>query len=172
MTGVLLVDGYNIINHWQQLLDLSAENLDDARQKLVEILTSYTGFKGQRLVVVFDAHSVWGGREKWEQIAPHVHIVFTKQGETADTVIERLAYEMQGHAKVWVATSDKEEQYYVLGKGAVRLSARELEVDVKLTHKEMSEGFAHKPTLRNRNVIADKLSPHVKRQLEAWRRRK
>lgn len=169
MADILIVDGYNIINAWSELDQLKRGSLDDARQKLVDILSSYASFKGWVLIVVFDAHST-KGKQRWLEVAANIQVVFTAKGETADSVIERLAYEMQGQHRVWVATSDRDEQYFVLGAGANRMSARELLLDVKQTATKMNREFSSLPSLQKKNALGEQLDPSVAKKLEDLRR--
>ena len=127
----LLVDGYNIIFAWDELNALSKESLDAARKKLADILCNYQGFKKCVVILVFDAYRVPGSPGSIEQYH-NIHIVYTKEAETADMFIE--------HGKdrrVRVATSDGMEQIIILGHGALRVSARMFHEEVKEVEKEI-----------------------------------
>ena len=129
----LLVDGYNIIHAWDELRKLGREDLDSARERLVGRLRNYQGWKKCKVIVVFDAYKVKGNPGSIER-AGDVSIVYTKEAETADMYIEKTTYalskERRDH-RVRVATSDGMEQMIILGHGAVRMSAAELEFEVK-----------------------------------------
>ena len=132
----LLVDGYNIIFAWPELNELSKDNLDSARRKLMDILCNYQGYKGCNLILVFDAYKVkWnpGSVEKYHNI----YVVYTKEAETADQYIEKTVHDMhqtppnKGRYRVTVATSDALEQMIVWGNGAQRISALGFKADVE-----------------------------------------
>ncbi|MDO4438116.1 MAG: TetM/TetW/TetO/TetS family tetracycline resistance ribosomal protection protein [Eubacteriales bacterium] len=134
----LLVDGYNIIFAWDELRELSKINIDAARTKLMDILSNYQGFKGMELILVFDAYRVHGN--KGEIFKYHnIHVVYTKEAETADQYIEKTVHDMDKQHNVTVATSDRLEQIIVFGNGAARMSARELYEDVCVVEKDIDE---------------------------------
>lgn len=127
---IVLVDGYNIIYAWENLARLANRSLYDARDELVRILANYAGYRKIDLIVVFDAYLVRGGVGSCEQVGP-IHVVYTKEKETADAYIEKASVELSKEYYVRVATSDAIEQMIVLGAGAYRVSANEFlrEVD-------------------------------------------
>ena len=134
----LLVDGYNIIFSWKELNDLSKENLEAARTKLMDILCNYQGFKGCELILVFDAYKVKGNPGEVSKYH-NINVVYTKEAETADMYIEKVTHEIGKKHNVTVATSDGLEQMIVIGSGAYRMSAREFEQEIKKTEREIGE---------------------------------
>ena len=132
----LLVDGYNIIFAWDFLKELSEVNLEAARGKLMDILCNYQGFTGFTLIVVFDAYKVKGNQG--EVFKYHnIHVVYTKEAETADQYIEKTTHELGHKHRVIVATSDSLEQVIVMGQGARRLSAADFLEEVERAEKEI-----------------------------------
>ena len=132
----LLVDGYNILFAWDELKDLSRTSLDTARHVLMNLLCNYQGYRGCTLILVFDAYKVpqgLGSVEKYHNI----HIVYTRQAETADQYIERLSFELRGRRRVRVATSDNLEQLIILGHGAERISAQRFHDEVYAAQAEI-----------------------------------
>ena len=121
-----------------KLKAIAAENLDAARAALSRILSNYQGMRGCRVILVFDAYRVKGGVQGSDREAG-VEIVYTKEGETADTYIERLSYELGKTSRVKVATGDGMEQLVVLGHGAQRLSARELQWEVERVDRQIAD---------------------------------
>lgn len=121
---ILLVDGYNIIFAWDELKALSRENLESARQQLMDILCNYSGVTGKDVILVFDAYRVQGNAGSVEKYL-NIFVVYTKEAQTADAFIEKTTYEAKGAARIRVATSDGPEQAIVLGNRALRVSARE-----------------------------------------------
>ena len=126
----LLVDGYNIIFAWDELKTIAEENLDAARKQLCDILSNYRGFRKCRVIAVFDAYKVKGGQGSVEKYHG-IHVVYTKEAETADAYIERATYEIGKHHRVRVATSDGPEQLIILGHGALRISASAFRQEVE-----------------------------------------
>ncbi len=135
----LLVDGYNIIHAWDGLRAIARQDLDGARARLIDRLRNYQGWKKCRVIVVFDAYKVKGSPGSVER-AGDVYVVYTKEAETADMYIEKTTYalarERREH-RVRVATSDGLEQMIILGHGAVRMSAAELEFEVAQAEAEI-----------------------------------
>lgn len=125
----LLVDGYNVIFAWEDLQKVAQDNLDTARQLLINMLVNYQGIKKCRLILVFDAYRVKGGKGSVEQIGG-ISVVYTKEAETADMYIERVTHEIGPRKKVRVATSDGLIQMIILGHGALRVPARAFRVEV------------------------------------------
>ena len=132
----LLVDGYNIIFAWDELNALSKESLDAARHKLMDILCNYQGFQKCVLILVFDAYRVPGSPGSMEQYH-NIHVVYTKEAETADMFIERVTHEIGRNRRVRVATSDGMEQIIILGHGALRVSARMFHEEVQNVEKQI-----------------------------------
>ena len=132
----LLVDGYNILFAWDELKEISRTSLDTARHVLMNLLCNYQGYRGCTLILVFDAYKVpqgLGSVEKYHNI----HIVYTRQAETADQYIERLSFELRGRRRVRVATSDNLEQLIILGHGAERISAQRFHDEVYAAQAEI-----------------------------------
>ena len=134
----LLVDGYNIIFAWEELNALSKQSLDAARKKLADILCNYQGFKKCVVILVFDAYRVPGSPGSIEQYH-NIHVVYTKEAETADMFIEHVTHEIGKDRRVRVATSDGMEQIIILGHGALRVSARMFHEEVQQVEKEIKQ---------------------------------
>ncbi len=134
----LLVDGYNIIFAWDELKALAAESLAAARQSLADILSNYQGYRKCGVILVFDAYKVKGNPGSVEKYK-NIHIVYTKEAETADAYIEKATYEMRKQYRVRVATSDGMEQLIILGHGASRIPANVFLQEVQQAHTEIGE---------------------------------
>lgn len=132
----LLVDGYNIIFSWDELNEMSKTNLAAARQKLMDVLCNYQGFKKCTVILVFDAYKVEGFQGEVQKYH-NIHVVYTKEAETADQYIEKTVHQISKKYKVTVATSDATEQVIIWGAGAMRLSAQGLLQEVQETNKEI-----------------------------------
>lgn len=139
----LLVDGYNIIFAWEELSELAKENMDAARNKLMDILCNYQGFKQCVLILVFDAYKVKGGVGQVMDYH-NIHVVYTKEAETADEYIEKVTHEMASKHQVTVATSDALEQLIIMGQGATRLSAKDLKEEIIRTWDQIQSDYLNK----------------------------
>lgn len=150
----LLVDGYNIIYAWEDLKELADVNIDAARGKLMDLLCNYQGIKKSELIVVFDAYRVKG--HDTEVMDYHnIHVVYTKEAETADQYIEKFAHEHGRKYDVTVATSDGLEQIIIRGQGCRLLSARELKKDMEEAQKQLREEYLDKQENQRRYLLDD-----------------
>ena len=145
----LFIDGYNIINHWQYYKDVS-RNIENSRNKLIELLVEYQAYRGIKVVVVFDAHLVKGSLEKKETIVG-VEVVYTKEHETADSYIEKQLDKIGRYEKVQVATSDGAIQQIVLARGGTRISAQEMLLELENTKKDIRTR-TDKPRQKGTNI--------------------
>ena len=134
----LLVDGYNIIFAWPELKALADADVRAAQTKLMDILSNYQGYKKCTLILVFDAYKVEGHQE--EVLTYHnIHVVYTKEAETADQYIEKTVHKIGRQHQVTVATSDGLEQIIIMGQGASRISARGLKEEIEETRKQLRQ---------------------------------
>ena len=133
----LLVDGYNIIFAWPELQAVARDNLDAARKLLLDVLANYRAFRGDEIILVFDAYKVKGNPGSLEQVNG-VYVAYTKEAQTADAYIERATYDLAKEHRVRVATSDGPEQLIILGHGALRLSALQLRQEIEQARGQIS----------------------------------
>ena len=136
----LLVDGYNIIFAWEELRNLAAVNIDSARDRLMDICCNYQGYAGCTLILVYDAYKVKGNPGSVQQYH-NIHVVYTKEAETADQYIEKTVHKIGRKARVTVATSDALEQMIIWGEGATRLSAAGFLETVREAEKRLREVY-------------------------------
>ncbi len=167
----LLVDGYNIIFAWDSLKELARTNLDSARGKLMDILSNFQGYRKMHLILVFDAYKVKGN--PGSAVRYHnIDVVYTKEAETADQYIEKVTHEIGRRHHVRVATSDGLEQLIIMGAGAVRVSARELQEEVMAVSEELRQSFIEPPVRdhgrdgNGRNYLLDGASEEVRKYVE------
>lgn len=169
--SVLIVDGYNVLNAWRGLL--ASKPLSEAREDLIHALADYSGYTGERVILVFDAWKSERNMRTEEQVPATLSIVYTKRGETADAYIERLCEQMReqalyGRILLRVATSDQLEQVVTMGRGAIRISARELLRTVEeMRHPAEKVVPVKKSTA---STLMDRLPPDVREKLERMRR--
>lgn len=165
---LVVVDGYNVMNAWRR--DADRSTLADLRDALAERLLNYAGFSGQEVILVYDA---WmsGRATRTEEVSGPLKIVYTQKNETADHYIERLcdslAREVElGRLEIRVATSDNVEQTVVLGRGATRMSARELLTEMDRVRVAGSA----KPLRPRKTTVMDRLPEEIRRRLDEMRK--
>lgn len=134
----LLVDGYNVIFSWDALRDLAKSSMEGARQTLVNILCNYQGYKKCEVILVFDAYKVKGGTREVEAV-DNIHIVYTKEAETADMYIEKVTHQLAKNHRVRVVTSDAMEQLIILGNGALRVPSKEFYDEITRAQDEIRD---------------------------------
>ena len=165
----LLVDGYNIINAWEDLREECGYSLESARELLIDRLSSYKGYLGCRLLVVFDAHYVSRSMEK-TNYTNGIEVVFTKEGESADNFIERFVFlNKNNFDSIGVATSDYLQQLMILGSGAVRITPGELRADMNKFGQAASEKYKNEKQLRP-NSLGNRVNEKVLKELEKLRK--
>ncbi|MGN0629855.1 MAG: NYN domain-containing protein [Ruminococcus sp.] len=156
----ILVDGYNIIFAWDELKKIAADNLEAARHRLIEMMINYKAMRKCDMIIVFDAYRVKGNPGS-EELKGGLHVVYTKEAETADSYIERTAHDLSGEYRVRVATSDRLEQIIILGGGAYRMSASEFYDEVCLAQREISE-YIQNNNMRSAHVGAGEVLKKIK----------
>ncbi|MEG2985584.1 MAG: NYN domain-containing protein [Peptostreptococcaceae bacterium] len=165
----VIVDGYNIINAWDELKDIAKDDLENAREKLISEIIEYAEFTGRKAIIVFDAYNVKKSREKVEE-RKYITVVYTKEHQTADSYIEKFITSLSKYDDVKVATNDYAEQQIVLGKGASRISSRELKLDLdhaKSKIRQKNSSFGKKI---QRNWLEERLDKETLSKLENIRR--
>ena len=136
----VIIDGYNVIFAWDELKKTAETDLSLARDILTRIMCSYTAFRKCHASIVFDAYKRKGG-EGSEETCGNVSVVYTKEAETADAYIEKTSKALVDNYTVRVVTSDLEQQYVVLGNGALRVSAKEFRREIENTTEEINEAI-------------------------------
>ena len=160
----LLIDGYNIIFAWEGLRELAERNIDSARGKLLDILCNYQGAKKCQVIAVFDAYRVQG--HKTEFLDYHnIHVVYTKEAETADQYIEKFAHDNASKYDVTVATSDRLEQIIIRGQGCRLISAREFWEETERTNEEIRLEFEDKKPAE-KQYMGEFIPDEIKRNME------
>lgn len=144
----LLVDGYNIVFAWDELKEIAKTNIDGARDRLLDIMCNYQGYKGNTVIVVFDAYNV---KKHAETVSKYhnIYVVYTKEAETADMYIAKTTHKLANKFQVTVATSDALEQLIIMGHGALRMSASNFKEEVDNVNKAISEQINKTSRLEN-----------------------
>lgn len=164
----VFIDGYNIINSWPELRKIKNSNFQAAREALIERIQEYAAFKEYLVFIVFDAHKVKGSIEKIEKVR-NIMVVFTKEGETADSFIERKVNDIGRKKDVLVITSDSLEQQVTFQRGATRMSSLEFHMEVKNT-KEIIKKKTKKFYSNSKNWLEDEVDNDILKKLEKIRR--
>lgn len=170
MPDYYVIDGYNIIHAWpEKFKEIMENSLEHSRDKLIEIMSNFAAATGSNVTIVFDAHNVKDGISHMEKIN-NVEVYYTGQDETADSLIEKLVGDLYHKGRVYVATSDWDEQRIVFGRGAYRLTPRELLKMVEDAQKEISfHAVSSEPT---DDYLENRLQEEIRRKFEQWRRQK
>lgn len=161
----LLVDGYNIIFAWEELKQLAEDNIMSARDRLMDILSDYQGFRKMTLILVFDAYKVEGSPGTIFKYH-NIYVVYTKEAETADQYIEKTVHKIGRRHHVTVATSDALEQVIILGQGGHRISAQGLQNEILLAKQELREEHLEKTSKGKRYLFdgaSDEMTEYVDR---------
>ncbi|MGG0186290.1 NYN domain-containing protein [Bacillus rhizoplanae] len=167
MNDILIVDGYNIIGAWADLKKLRDVDLQASRDSLIDKMADYQGYTGTKVMIVFDAYSVYGIEKKMKQAS--VDVIFTRKNQTADEKIEQLAIELRNiNTRIYVATSDYTEQWAIFGQGALRKSARELEIEVQAMERRVRHET--RKTKEEQPAMRTIFSEEVTEKLEKLRR--
>lgn len=163
----LLVDGYNVIFAWDELKELAKDNIEAARNKLMDVLSNYQGFRRCVLILVFDAYKVDGEALEIQRYH-NIHVVFTKEAETADQYIEKVVHEIGRKRHVTVVTSDGVEQVITTSQGAHLISAREFREEIAFTERQIREEWdRHRES--DRNYLFDHMDENLVRHMEEVR---
>lgn len=166
MKDYLIIDGYNILNAWDDVFDLDMLSMEEARIKLLDILSDFQGHSGYRLVVVFDAYKVKDGLGSIDT-HDNINVIFTRENQTADNFIERFVRNYGAGKRIHVATGDYLEQKTVLQKGGFRMTPAELRTEVFSSKKKNS---SEKYKKKDRDFLENRLTGEQRSIFEAMRR--
>ena len=164
----VFVDGYNVINSWPELRTIVEYSLETARQKLIDILQNYAVYKGYKVFIVFDGHLKKGNLEN-KEVYSGVVVIYTKEGETADSYIEKSVNDIGRKTEVCVVTSDFLEQQLAFQRGAIRASSAEFYFEVKGVEERIKTNI-QKFKVEKRNRLEDQMDKEVLEKLEKIRR--
>lgn len=168
MKDTYIVDGYNLLFANDMLSKLASESLEDARDSLLRQLEEFSSYNKLRVIVVFDAHRTKGGQGSRGEFGP-LTVIYTSEKETADTLIGSLVKEFLSLGRVYVVTSDWEQQKIIFGHGALRVSGREFWLQLKQTKISIEKDRGSGQYIRQE--IGDRLDQNTRDILEKWRRK-
>lgn len=163
MKTSLFVDGYNIIGAWPELERLKDVDLETARKILADQLSEFQALSHYEIFLIFDGHLVKNNLGEVIK-TPYLTIIYTKEGMTADMLIERYVAKQPRYHKTYVATNDRLEQETILANGALRISARELKNLMEEALKNMKENVGHHENTYRQpksNTVDAHLSPDI-----------
>lgn len=160
----MLVDGYNVIFAWDSLRELAEQNIDAARDRLMDILVNYSSYQKYTLILVFDAYKLKGHTTEIMEYH-NIYVVYTKEAETADCYIEKTAHEIGHKYRVTVVTSDGMEQVIIRSAGCILMSSKELFEDVQRVEREIRKEHIESQ-MSKKNLLFDQLSDEMKQKLE------
>lgn len=163
----LYIDGYNVINSWSILKKIARFNLESSREKFISIMQNYAAYSRDKIYIVFDGHMVpknAGTVQKRDAVT----VIFTKEGETADSFIEKSVNEVGRKIEVCVITSDNLEQQLIFQRGATRMSSLEFYYAIKKAEKDISS-IKEKKCKNEKVTIGDIIDPKVLEKLEKIR---
>lgn len=163
----LLVDGYNVIFAWEELKELAKINIESARGRLMDILSNYQGFKKCIVILVFDAYKVEGFNLEIQKYH-NIHVVYTKEAETADQYIEKVVHEIGRRYHVTVVTSDGVEQVITLGQGGTIVSSREFQEEVEIVNRQIMEEAGNRRE-SGKNYLFDHMDEKLSNHMEEVR---
>lgn len=164
----IFVDGYNVINSWNELVREKECSYEAARSKLIDLLLNYAAFNGCKIILVFDAHMVKGSIEKKERMA-NLTVVFTKADETADSYIERIVNNIGRKSEVYVVTSDSLEQQLIFQRGANRVSSIEFKSWIEGSKGRISNECKNIAS-NSKNLLSEVIDEESAKKLERIRR--
>jgi predicted RNA-binding protein with PIN domain len=167
----IFIDGYNVVNSWKELRQENTGSMENSRLKLKDILLNYGVYNEYKIFLVFDAHLQSGSMEKREKINKNLTIVFTKEGETADSFIERYVNNIGRKCEVLVVTSDSLEQQLIFQRGAVRMSSIEFYHEIKSIEDKIRKESIKKQDEKRYN-LKERIDRKVADKLEEIRRSK
>ncbi len=168
---IIFVDGYNVINSWPDLKIKKNNNFDGARRSLIDAMHNYGVYNDCKVIIVFDAHKVLGSIQKVEAVNKNLSIIFTKDGETADSYIEKEVNLLGRKYEVIVVTSDWLEQQTIFQRGAVRMSSLEFYNEV-LDVENSIRKRKNKSKILDKNILSDNIDLEILKKLEKIRRSK
>ncbi len=166
---IIFVDGYNVINSWPDLKIKKNNNFDGARRSLIDTMHNYGVYNDCKVIIVFDAHKVSGSIQKLEAVNKNLSIIFTKDGETADSYIEKEVNLLGRKYEVIVVTSDWLEQQTIFQRGAVRMSSLEFYNEVLDVENSIRKRKS-KSKVSDKNILSDNIDLEMLKKLEKIRR--
>lgn len=135
-----IIDGYNVIFAWDDLKELSSLNIDSAKDKLISIMSEYSALIQQDIMIVFDGYKVKNNPGS-QEIKEDITIIHTKEGETADTYIERYTNANKDKLNMTVVTSDSLIRQLTSGNNCHVISSKDFHKEVENAKKILRDTY-------------------------------
>lgn len=129
------MDGYSLLHHWKELAPGKPRFSAAAREELVHVLTRYHDSCGIPITIVFDGTGS-ARRANESPSTPEVEILFSRDGQTADQIIERAAFRLQDYGEALAVTNDYAERDTVMNMGGLASSCEEF---IRTVHSALGE---------------------------------
>jgi predicted RNA-binding protein with PIN domain len=134
----ILVDGYSLLHAWPELAPDAPRHSATAREALIRVLTQYADSVGTPVTLFFDGAGA--PMETPESTSPQsLEVVFSRQGKTADDLIERVAYRLQPHGEALAVTNDYAERDTVISMGGMAQSCEDFIKDIERVQRERDD---------------------------------
>lgn len=147
MSLYLIIDGYNIIGRWPRLIEAKRKSIELARTELFKLVQAYCDHTGEEGVIVYDGRQKKRSTEKGNPVA-----IFSRRGESADTVIESLVYNLTDKSKAVVVTDDRVVLNMVTGMGASTMSVAMFEAETRSVRSSLTGFIEEKKRRLNRGI--------------------
>ena len=139
----ILVDGYNFLFAKEEWKALAQADLMAGREQILPLLSEYAAYNDVDLYLIFDAYRVKSNPGKTLQPDPRMQVIFTKEGESADFALSRMAndFSQSGYPVVVVSSDQAVQIQGFSGKGAIVYSSKEFALQVEDMKKHISDSL-------------------------------
>ena len=139
----ILVDGYNFLFAKEEWKALAQTDLMAGREQILPLLSEYAAYHDVDLYLIFDAYRVKSNPGKTLQPDPRMQVIFTKEGESADFALSRMAndFSQSGYPVVVVSSDQAVQIQGFSGKGAIVYSSKEFALQVEDMKKRISDSL-------------------------------
>ena len=173
MKDLIIVDGYNFIFNYYKAKKISSDDLAYLRDRLISDLSQYKNYKGCGMIVVFDAKKGQGTGQSRE-ISEQIEVIYSRSGETADTIVEKLVHAKPDFQNVYVITSDYTQQKVVFKSNIYRKSIREFTIELNDFKRKLREKIAQNYNESSKSFysIGKRLDKNTKEKFDKLRENK
>ena len=172
MKDLLVVDGYNFIFNFYRSGKLRSADLEYLKDQLISDLSAYGSQKKCSITVIFDAK---GGSSKLRssETVDNIKVIHSREGETADTVIEELANKWSDQRRVFVVTSDYTQQKVVFGKNTTRKSSREFGLEINSVKENIRQAVMENKKRYGGGFypLEKRLDPNIRKKISDLRKK-
>ena len=139
----ILVDGYNFLFAKEEWKALAQTDLMAGREQILPLLSEYAAYHDVDLYLIFDAYRVKSNPGKTLQLDPRMQVIFTKEGESADFALSKMAndFSQSGYPVVVVSSDQAVQIQGFSGKGAIVYSSKEFALQVEEMKRRISDSL-------------------------------